>query len=646
MKCLAIFTASLLATAPALAAPYVPVMLTPEAAKADIALMRRGIETVHPGLYRYRSKAEIDAAFARLEAVANSAVSELALHKAIALMLAEIHCDHTKPELSDALNEYRRANPTHLPLRFVIVEGRMIVSSTDGQVGSPPRGAEILRINAMPVPSLLTALGRAVSYDGTTDQAIPVKLASDADLSGDDFDEFYPSFFGFPANWNIIWKQPGETAETEIDLHPVTFPRWTELKPPFGAQREEFYKSIGFRLSRKTALLRIDTFVNYRNPVDTDAFLGGFFKSMKANGTEQLILDLRHNGGGSEDVSISLGRYLFDKPFVWGKPARLKAIRYGDLPDHIESWGDRQSLFNPPESAFTRDGPWWDRTPAPDDEANLLNTPLRADRFAGKLTILTGPINGSGATRTVAQFRENRGATLVGEDTSGSAEGPTAGHIFLLTLPNSKLKVRIPNAWNRTNIKQWAPGRGVTVDTLVTATLADFEAGRDRVLERAARPHDPPAPSKWAGVLASIFTGNWRGTLDYRDYGNDGRTALPTMLTAQAEKSGLALSWTYDDGPGKTVRSATRWVVDPLRRTLTIGTGQNREVQSITEFDVSGGADDFTMISEGTGTENNAKVLIRTIVTRRGNRLGISRQSRKPGEPFLMRDAYLLEPIS
>ncbi len=625
------------------AAPYVPVTITPDAARADIALMRRALETIHPGLYRYSSKAEIDAAFAELEAVAKAPVTDLSLHKAIALLLARIHCDHTKPELSDALNAYRRDNATHLPFRFLLLEGRMIVVSNDGQLGAPPRGAEILSMNGQAVPALLTTLGRAVSYDGTTDQAISTKLASDSDLTGDDFNEFYPSFFGFPESWAVSWKMPEEFEAHRAALAPINFAAWTEMKSSFGPQREEFYKSIGFRMAGKTALLSIGTFVNYRNPVNTDAFLGGFFKSIKANGIEHLVLDLRDNGGGSEDVSVSLGRYLFDKPFLWGKPARLKAIRYGDLPNHIESWGDRDALFNPPESAFTRDGPWYDRIPDADEEANLVQAPIAADHFAGRLTILTGPVNGSGATRTVAQFKENRGATLVGEEGAGSAEGPAAGHIFLMTLPNSKLKLRIPNAWNRTNIAHFVPGRGVPVDQLVTATLADFSAGRDRVLDAVRKPHPAVAPGQWANALGSAMAGSWAGTLDYRDYGNDGRVTLPTLLSAHSDAKGLVLEWTYDDGPGKTVRSSARWSIDPSKRNLIMTSGKTREVATITELDVVPGTSDFTMVADGTGSENDATVMVRTILTRRGGDLSISRASRKPGEPFLMRDAYALK---
>jgi hypothetical protein len=615
-------------------------------AAADIALLRRGLETIHPGLYRYSNKKEIDAAFARLESAVSKPISELALHAEIALMLAQIRCDHTKAEMSDALTKFRRTTPTHLPFRFRLIEGRMIVISNDGQSSSPSIGSEILTVNGKTVPNLLVKLGKTVAYDGDTDQAIAVKLGDDSDLMGDDFNEYYPSFFGFPAEWNIEWKTVGSSAVQQMMLRPITFESWIKLDAPDGNYRNEFYKSVTWRMSGKTARLKIDTFVNYRNPVQPTAFLGGFFKAMKTAGTEHLILDLRNNGGGSEDVSIALGRYLFNKPFTWSKPLRYKSVRIGDLAPHIETWGDRQARFNPPLSLFekTKDG-WFDRIPVKvgldeSDYDSTIEHQISADRFAGKLTILTGPQNGSGGTRTIAQLKENAGAVLVGEDSSGSAEGPTAGSIFLMTLPNSKLKVRIPEAWNRTNIKSWMPRRGVPVDQLVVPTLADFQAGRDRALE-VARSNVMPVPNPTT-LLANGIAGRWSGTLDYRDYTNDTRVTLPTQL----ESKDLALNWTFDDGPGKIVRSAEIWAFDKAGTRLRITAGKNAVDYKVSELMVAKDGQSFTQVLDNESVKNDETVFTRIIVTKSQSQLRLTTMTRKAGEPFLMRNSYELTPIS
>ncbi len=607
-------------------------------------MLRRALETVHPGLYRYTAKAEIDAAFARLEAAAANPITELALHAEVARLLAAIHCDHTKAEMSDALTAFRTNNPTHLPLRFQLIEGRMIVVSNDGQPGAPPVGSEILGINGMAVPALLLKLAPLVSYDGTTDQAIAAKLADDSDLMGDDFNENYPALFGFPDSWQVEWKPVGGTRATTATLQPIRFAQWTALAGPGAKYRSEFYSAITWRMNGTTARLGIDTFVNYRNPVQATAFLSGFFAAMEEAGTEHLILDLRKNGGGSEDVSVALGRYLIDQPFVWSKPVRYKAVRYGDLTQYFETWGDPSARFTPPLADFeqTADG-WFDRIPKQrgaqlsDGDTTLEQQPIGEFGFDGRLTILSGPRNGSGATRTIAQLKEKAGATVIGEDSAGSAEGPTSGAIFLMKLPESGIKVRVPEAWNRTAISSFVPGKGVAVDQLVVPTVADFEAGRDRTIAVAQGLLTTPADT--AAVVAKALAGDWTGTLDYRDYSDDSRETLPTLM----QSDGAVLAWTFDDGPGKTVRSSETWAFDAAGQSLTITAGTNAPDQwRVVESRASADGASFTLVLEGESIENDRPVIARKILTRDGNRLRITKQTRVAGEPFLMRQSYEL----
>uniref|UniRef100_UPI00286E8FA9 S41 family peptidase n=1 Tax=Sandarakinorhabdus sp. TaxID=1916663 RepID=UPI00286E8FA9 len=614
-------------------------LLTPAQASSDVALMRRAMETIHPGLYRYVPKRQVDAGFARLEALARQPTTTLTLHREIARLVASIHCDHSKPELPDAIETWRKTNGSHLPLRFRLIEGRMIVLS-----GALPKGAEITAINGLPVPQILNAVAPLVAYDGDTDQAVAVKIADDSDLGGSDLEEYWPGLFGAPTRWDLSWKMPGEAAGQTSQLAPINFDQWTQLAAPDGKYRNEFYNSVTWRMAGKTARLKIDTFVNYRNPVATTPFLGSFFKAMQEAGTEHLILDLRNNGGGSEGPSIALARHLFDAPFTWGKPVRSKAIRYGDLPKYIDSWGDREALFNAPEAGFipTSDG-WYDRIPAnpdetDDDAGTIEHLPVpAAQRFTGRLTVLTSPQNGSGATRTVAWLKERRGATLVGEEGSGSAEGPTAGQIFNVNLPASGIKVRVPNAWNRTNIKQFTPRRGVKADVLVVPTLADFEAGRDRALDVAR--NLPAQTVDAAATLTAALAGNWAGTLDYRDYGNDQRTTLPTLMTAD----GPTLGWTLDDGPGKTVRSRQNWSFTPDGKSLTIAGEKSRETLAVTELRRSP-TGVVTLVADGNGEENGRTVMVREILTRDGPVLRLTRMSRSVGQPFIMRHSYQLRP--
>ena len=603
--------------------------------------MRRALETIHPGLYRYVSKAQVDASFARLEAQAKQPITTLALHREIARMVASIHCDHSKPELPDAIAKWRQTNASHLPLRFKLIEGRMIVVS-----GALPKSAEITAINGRQMSQILNAVAPLVAYDGETDQAIAVKIADDSDLGGSDLEEYWPGLFGAPSQWDIAWKMPGEAAAKTSQLAPISFDQWTQLDAPDGKYRNEFYNGITWRMAGKTARLKIDTFVNYRNPVAATPYLSGFFNAMKAAGTEHLVLDLRNNGGGSTDPTIALGRHLLDTPFKLTTSIRAKTIRFGDLPKHIETWGDREAQFNPPESAYRRtDDGLLERIPTgtdenDDDDSTIEHQPLPVtQRFTGRLTVLIGPQNGSGATMTIAWLKDRRDVTLVGEDTSGSAEGPTAGNIFNLVLPESHIRVRAPQFRSFTNIKQFTPRRGMKADVQVVPTLADFEAGRDRAVEVARSLPAPPVDA--AATLTAALAGNWAGTLDYRDYGNDSRVTLPTLMSA----NGLSIAWTFDDGLGKTVRSGENWSFTPDGKSLVIKGGKSSETMAIAEFR-RGANGSVTLVADGSGEENGRKVMVREILTRDGPVLRLTRMSRTAGQPFIMRHSYQLRPAA
>ena len=75
--------------------------------------------------------------------------------------------------------------------------------------------------------------------------------------------------------------------------------------------------------------------------------------------------------------------------------------------------------------------------------------------------------------------------TFIGEATGGSVEGPTAGILFFLKLPNSQITTRIPLFRYHNDINQFEPGRGLEPDIYVTDSIEDFLQDRDAILDRA-----------------------------------------------------------------------------------------------------------------------------------------------------------------
>ncbi len=231
-----------------------------------------------------------------------------------------------------------------------------------------------------------------------------------------------------------------------------------------------------------TAVLDIKTFVNYRTPVDPDSVLGPVFREIGDSGVDRLVLDFRSVGGGSDDVMESLLRHLIDKPITVGGPSRVKTYQFDAFRKHLSTWDE--GVFNLPASLFTEevDGMY---AVSPEVSGGTREIEPAADAWRGPLTVLIGPSNESGATILLAELRDERTATLVGESTGGSAEGPTGGVIAFLSLPESTIRVRVPLLWTTTSYKAFTPGKGIEPDIAVATTIEDVRTGRDRAMEIA-----------------------------------------------------------------------------------------------------------------------------------------------------------------
>jgi hypothetical protein len=167
--------------------------------------------------------------------------------------------------------------------------------------------------------------------------------------------------------------------------------------------------------------------------------------------------------------------------------------------------------------------------------------------------------------------------------------------------------------------------------------LADFQAGRDRAVDVARTAPTPIADP--AALLTRTLAGRWTGTLDYRDYGNNQRTMLPTIL----ESNGLTLNWTFDDGHSKTVRSAETWTFDKSGQSLTIEEDKDAETYRVAELRTSADGSVLTMVLDGSTTENGKKVTARLILTKNAMQLRFTKMTKQAGEPYLMRHSYELK---
>jgi C-terminal processing protease CtpA/Prc len=442
----------------------------------DARLARRALETIHPGYDRYTNSSELAAAWDAFEANLQPGANERDFFAQLSLVLAKIRCSHTKAEPSQAWQEWRKSQPTYLPFQFEGDGQRMLVGASATDDLKP--GDEVIAIDGRSSVEVLARIFAAVPADGFTDRARWFALGGLSDLDDCEFDHFYPFYFPLGDKIRLEIRRLGESSTRSIAVTPqVKAARNDNLKLPAAPRNFDEGVQLDFR-NDGVAVLRIGTFVAYRKPIPPVTVLGPLFRKIDEAGTRCLILDLRGNGGGSDDAVETLLRFLSPKPLPSQSRRWVRVSRLGEFDSVVDTW-DR-SIFGLPEDRFRKlDNGYLEIV-----EPTKKDKPPIEPGFRGKLIALTGPANASGATLCLASLRERAGAVLVGEPTGGSVEGPTAGVLLFLKLPHTGIRVRIPVVRTITGFK-CVPGLGILPDVLVNSTFDDRLDNRDPVLEAA-----------------------------------------------------------------------------------------------------------------------------------------------------------------
>lgn len=480
-----ILTAGLLTalmSMPAFAQSAADAQLSVDQVTTDIALAREAYSRVHPGYTRYAESADMEAAWAGIvtNAKAKGGLTSGEFYLAVQKALTLIRCDHTKAELPKALRQERNATPVYLPLRWQLVDDRALITLPAASVGLNI-GDEIMSIDGRPLRDMIAEVESYIPYDGNTEWSRAGGVGESLEFMGGAVDHFGALLWDISPTATVEVKTISGGIKT-IKMDRVTFDAWKTLGDARASVRN-FKDAVSYqRMGENAGYLKVDSFVNYRDPVKPDALFLPIFKSIQDEGRDYLILDLRENGGGSSDARLSLTAHLINEPLKSKKDIRVATLNLDGLRQHMSTWDKRALKPNPLGFKKNKDGTYSLRSFV-DEDLQILKP--RKYGFDGTLIILTSATNSSGSASLSTVLRAHRDATLIGGRTGGSAEGPTAGLLFTLTLPESGIRTRVPFFRSYNNVETFEPGLGVTPDMSAPMTAAAFLEGRDPAYEAA-----------------------------------------------------------------------------------------------------------------------------------------------------------------
>ncbi|NJL77463.1 MAG: hypothetical protein HC892_22920 [Saprospiraceae bacterium] len=224
-----------------------------------------------------------------------------------------------------------------------------------------------------------------------------------------------------------------------------------------------------------TAYLQLGTFDVFQLSFEWSRFLKNAFNEIKKRKVKNLVIDIRWNEGGQDEVLLFIGQNIVKQPIKI--PTRQDLVRYNkisaELKPYLSTWDNTFFDLSPKTKPFNKD--YYQFT-----GENITEIQPVKNAFEGNIYLLVNGSNSSATFYFAEIAKENKLATLIGEPTGGSQKGLNAGTMFFLRLPNSKIEIDIPIIGTFSDDK--AAG-GIVPDILVKPTVEDLIKGEDRVLK-------------------------------------------------------------------------------------------------------------------------------------------------------------------
>jgi C-terminal processing protease CtpA/Prc len=461
---------------------FAQTILKAEALLADFEIARKSYEQMHPGLYKYQSKETIDKAFETAK-IAFSKDQSLAeayfnFHK----LTSNFKCGHAYPNFfnqEDAIKKEVFEKTNCLPFHFKLIDDRMlVVRSSDEKIKD---GLEIKRINGVKVKKIIETILPIVRADGSNNGKRKDLLENGKEYFGY-FDIFYPMFF------------PQKVSDFTLEIFDLKTKKVFKITVPAvnHAERDKAIKAKYTEatipkwefdwLDAETAVMTINNFANYDGKAKYDSFYVAALTEYKAKAGKNLVIDVRKNEGGNGSEMFKLVQYLIENPIEYVEIQNTWQMLKIDpsLKPYVDNKRWAFPWFAQTESGYNKTalGQWKGKGA---DKPQIFQP--NADRFTGKVFLLSSPTNSSATYMMVETFKKHKLATVVGQTTGGNQRGVTAGALFFMLLPNSKIEVDVPLLGTDLVLAKTLPDAGVAPDIFVKPSIENAVNGIDTEME-------------------------------------------------------------------------------------------------------------------------------------------------------------------
>jgi hypothetical protein len=453
----------------------------PDQLQEDYKRFREILEEAHPSLYWYTPKDSIDYYFDWGAKKLTDSMQEYQFRNILSYMVSKFRCGHTSVRASKAATKFsERVRSFSFPLSVKAWPDTTVLTSNLNRKDSlVTRGVLIKSIEGRPVQTIIDSFFNHISADGFN---LTHKYQSVSNSGS--FRNMYVYYYGLKQRMAIEYIDTlGNLKKGVINVYnpSADTPRVrTVIQRPSKRERRKIIlnaqRSIRFDTALSTAFMDVNTFsknYNLRN------FFRKSFKQIRKRGIQNLVVDMRGNGGGNVTMSNLLTKYIADQPFKIADS--LYAVKNKSRYKKYYSQYFMNRLFFIFLTRKKRDGHYHFAM-----FENKYFKPKKKNNFNGTTYIMTGGNTFSAAVLFTKALKNQDDVVVVGEETGGGAYGNTAWLIPDVTLPNTRIRFRLP-LFRLVIDKDEVKGRGVIPEVEAPPTVEAIRNNVDYKTEKVIR---------------------------------------------------------------------------------------------------------------------------------------------------------------
>ena len=475
--------------------------------KTDVDYIYGRIQKMHPKLYWYISKEKLDYKFDSLKMTLSKPMKSLDFYQKIAPVIKTIGQGHMSvtpyakkysPEETKLLT--KKGVSPFSQFEYEMIDNKIYIVKNKSYNKKIKIGTEVVGINGESISDLTKKYKNYFASDGFNTTFLNRRL-------GRNFPSFYSAqhgiqdslTFNFKTNDTLknVFLKRGIVDSIKVDknkkpiivvVDKVKAKATKKRNDIFGYNKERKLYNRNLHFLEKDSAVAVMK-INGFQIGDYETFYEKSFKKIKDLNSKTLIIDLRDNGGGRLSEIANLYSYLATEPYIFADKGEV--VSKTSFISNFDYFKGKPLLIQP---LLIVAAPivyplFYFKTHKESDGKYYLSSALEKTKkpnennFKGKIYVLINGGSFSASSLISSNLKGSKRAYFVGEETGGGYNGTVAGQMPIVTLPKSKINVRVGLLGAIPYYKTDVVGHGIYPDKEIIPTLKDRINKKDPEME-------------------------------------------------------------------------------------------------------------------------------------------------------------------